>query len=176
MLDELEPYLLSPELFWPLSTPNSVMPQDRLTLGNLILSFDQLDAVRQTLAAGSKARLRALELEWESATVKWKSAISQKASAEISSRLNLWNAYLTDLNDGHGDKFDFQREVRNRVIIERLIPHILEPDAWQVDLQASDGLLRSLVTPGEFVWPEELQSEYPRAQYWFLYRTPRKPE
>lgn len=174
MLAELEPYLLSPELFWPISSRNRATPQDRLTIGNLLLHLDRMKSSGESLSSGFETRLRKSEMAWESAFEKWKSAITKKASAEISSRLNLWQAYLTDLEEGQGAAFNYHHEVRNRVIVERLSELLDELEVWDEDVKACDNLLRSLVVSTDFIWPSPLQTAYPEERYWYLYRKPRK--
>jgi hypothetical protein len=176
MLAELEEYLLSPELFWPLGSRNPAIPEDRLTLGNLLLSLDQLNALRQNWDIHAETNFRKLELIWEQSLEKWKSAIVKKAEQEIRSRMNLWTAYLQDLDEGQAGQFDYRREVRNRVILERLFDLDVLREAWEVELQSADRLHRSLVEPSEFIWSEPLQSQYPRESFWFLYRMPRKKD
>jgi len=173
MLSELEEYLLSPELFWPLSHRSSAIPQDRLTLGNLLLTLDQLNALRHTWDSELEATFQKSYQLWEDAQGRWQSAIENKAGQEISSRMNLWRAYLSDLDEGQGAAFDYSSEVRNRLIIERLFDLGLSRDPWEKELQRLDQLNRSLSTPGTFIWSESLESQYPQNQYWFLYLKPR---
>ncbi|TFH37597.1 MAG: hypothetical protein E4G99_02215 [Anaerolineales bacterium] len=173
MLSELEHYLLSPEIFWPLSQRNSATPQDRLTLGNLLLSLDQLDALRQTWDAQKESQFLEIEMQWEQSQAKWKSAIERKAEHEISSRMNLWRAYLEDLEEGQGAMFDYGRELRNRVMIERLFTLGVAREPWEAELQRLDRLLQSLVIPSEYIWPQSTQYHYPQVPYWFLYSRPR---
>jgi hypothetical protein len=176
MLDELEPYLLSPALFWPINLRGSGIPQDRLTLGNLLLCIDQLLATRESWDLQTEANFRRSELQWEQEREKWKSAIGLKTSKEIGSRLNLWRAYLMDLDDGQMANFDYRHEVRNRVIIERLLEFCTDKETWEKDLQNADRLLRSLVVQSEFIWAEQLRPMYPSKAFWFLYKLPRKQD
>jgi hypothetical protein len=174
LLAELEDYLLSPELFWPLSTKTQAIAQDRLTLGNLLLCFDHLEALRPQFSVQSEATLRKHELFWQQATEKWKTAIRNKASQEASARINIWRSYLMDLDDGKAREFTYSHEIRNRVIIERVLSFGLSVEGLNADLQSLDQLLRSLTVPGDFQWEPELKTQYPPEPYWFLYRMPRK--
>ena len=176
MLSELEQYLLSPELFWPLSSKSSAPGQDRLTLGNLLLSLDKIDAIGQTLDTQQETVFRKSNIIWEQSLVKWKGTIEHKAEHEINSRMKLWHEYLNDLDEGQGGTFDYRQEVRNRVIIERLFDLGISRDLWKSELQHLDLLNQSLVIPAEFIWASSLQSQYPQQQYWFLYRTPRNSD
>ena len=176
MLGELEPYLLSPELFWPLNARSSGIAQDRLTLGNLLLCLDQLSALQGSWDTQTEADFRKSELLWAHEQEKWKSAIRLKASRERASRINMWRAYLIDLEEGQATNFDYRHEVRNRVIIEKLFAYEPAKQNLQKDLQSMDRLLRSLVVQSEFIWAEQLQPIYPIQAYWFLYRLPRKQD
>lgn len=176
MLGELEPYLLSPELFWPLSSHSRLSPRDRLTLGNLLLCFDQLSSLRDFRDVHSETRLRKFEIQWQQSQEKWKSAISSKATRELGSRMSLWRAYLVDMEEGRGKSYDYHQEVRNRVIMERLFDLEVDRSNWQKELHAVDHLLRALVVPAEFIWDKRLQSPYPPHTYWFLYRLPRNKD
>jgi hypothetical protein len=173
MLLELEQYLLSPELFWPLHPQNSPAPQARLTLGNLLLSLDQLLAMRPGWDVPTESRFLKISHLWAQAQVKWQSAIQRKAAQELSSRMNLWGAYVYDLEDGQGAKFDFRHEIRHRVIIERLFDLGLPRDRWEKELQQLDQRSQKLVDKHDFVWSQPLQTQYPHQQYWFLYRMSR---
>lgn len=174
MLAELEEYLLSPELFWPLSQPGGIPGRDRLTLGNLMLSIDTLQADRQNWDLTSETAFRKIEMQWDQSHEKWKSAIQRKAEAEMGSRINLWQAYLDDLDDGQAAGFDYAHEVRNRVIIERLFDLGLSQEGWGKALQNLDRLCRRLIVPVKFIWPSNLQEVYPQERYWFLYVRPRR--
>lgn len=176
MLSELEPYLRSPELFWPLSSQTSAATQDRLTLGNLLLSQDKVKAAEQNLDAQQESIFQNSNQIWEEALVEWKSAIHKKAEHEIKSRMQLWHAYLIDLEADQGDPFDYRYEVRNRVIIERLFDLGISRDQSKNELQRLDLLNQSLASPADFIWPSSLQSQYPHQRYWFLHRLPRKTD
>jgi hypothetical protein len=176
MLSELEEYLLSPELFWPLGSRNPAISEDRLTLGNLLLCLDHLNALRQDWDIHAETHFRKLELIWEQSLEKWKSAIVNKAEQEVRSRMNLWQAYLHDVDEGRASQFDYHREVRNRVILERLFDLDVPREAWGKELNAADRLQRSFIEPDEFIWSAHLQSQYPRERFWFLYCMPHKKD
>ncbi len=174
MLAELEEYLLSPELFWPLSQRGSISGRDRLTLGNLMLSMDALYAERQEWNFKSETTYRKIEMRWGQSLEKWQSVIQRKAEAEMGSRVNVWQAYLEDLDDGQGARFDYAQEVRNRVIIERLFDLGVSREDWGKVIQNLDRKCRRLIVPFEFIWSVHLQEIYPQERYWFLFAKPRQ--
>jgi len=153
-IPELGNYLLSKEVFWPLGGALS-----RLTIGNLLLAqarlgggvyFAQCDSVR---------------LRWP---VAWESKILQ----EIHSRLGLWQNFLRDYAaspDEHSDRYP--QEVRNRVMLHLLAGQLREKPVELDSLSGLDDQLKGSLIPGAFAWEAEIESSFPRPEYWFLYGT-----
>jgi len=180
MLQELEAYLLSQELFWPLGckpTQNDP-PYPRLTLGNLSLLLVELDAQEETLLPAQRPQLRALHRTHEKILNQWRVATENKATREIGARIRLWNAYLEDFFREGMRSGSYAYEVRNRVMLEHLVPLTQQDDQIRDHLQqiaALDGKLLDRFQPGEFIWDEPLQKYYPHGPFPFLYGHPRLP-
>jgi hypothetical protein len=178
MIKELEAYVLSRELFWPLSpehrTDGPSFP--RMTIGNVLLTFDQLEVQREGCSPSHEAALQKLSLAWEQACRKWRAGLEGKAIIEMRSRLNLWRAYLTDLKQ-QGDRAGvYSHEVRNRVKFERLTDFVgrhEDADPHLAAIQSQDARLRTKFSPGEFQWHPALKQVYPKSRYWYLYGMPR---
>jgi hypothetical protein len=148
-VDVLEPYLLSNELYYPISSRAPDLTQ--LTLGGLLLTRARL---------GPTPRLAALDSRLESARQKWRSAWEAKARREVHARSELWKDYLEDARrDQRGAARQYPQNVRHRVIIALL--------GESSDLM--DNYLRSALVPGAFVWDGSLQSHFPQTDFWFLY-------
>jgi hypothetical protein len=108
--------------------------------------------------------------------VKWTVGLERKAAQELRSRLNLWRAYLFDIEERVDTTENYPHEVRNRVMFEHLADlSIRQPDTkLQVDeMRNLDTRLRSFFAPGEFVWDARLEGIYPQNTFWFLYGLPR---
>jgi len=141
MLDEIEDFLLSADIFWPLakrSKPESP-PYPRLSTGALLMTQDESLAQeagmnteqkarhaklqsqwKMGMNTEQKARHAKLQSQWKMVLNKWRSALGRKSEREMGMRLNLWRAYLSDLEEGKASHFDYDRETRNRVQFTRL--------------------------------------------------------
>lgn len=165
-LPELEPYLLSQEVFWPLGANHP-----RLTLGGLRLILRRL----QSLAASPReqATLDRLATQVNVVHTRWRTAWEQKATRELRTRLTLWQNFLGDyrLNpENYADSYP--HEVRLRVIITLLIQDLSAvPPETDALLASQDSLLRVSLQAGGFVWEPTLQPSFPPDPFWYLYGT-----
>jgi hypothetical protein len=174
ILDQLEQFLQSDDAFWPLSArpPRPETPFPRLSLGALLLAFDELRAVEIDAEPTARSAMQAVEREYDRISQKWAVAVERKALAEASQRLSVWRAYLRDLDDGRADPTDYRSEVKQRVMLSRLLGLAQsnpESRAAIGALRTLDGDLRSLLAPGGFIWDSRLERVYPEADFWFLY-------
>jgi len=172
-LDELENYLLSDELFWPVTVrPSGGGSFLKLTLGNLLLSLKKLEAlsaVRQ-LTPAQESELRRIQTAFEAVQRKWQVAWEAKAGREFKSRFDQWGNLLSDI------KKDFERqaayyphEVRLRVLLELLQPHTETNDIDGYELAPMDAFLRGMLKRDAFLWDPALKPGFPEDVYWFLY-------
>ncbi|MFN3741115.1 MAG: hypothetical protein ACK4VW_00400 [Anaerolineales bacterium] len=159
-LDELETYLLSSELYWPLNMPGVSL--SRLTLGQLLLTRLRLQA-RGYLLPEQENRLGQVCRRWQAA---WE----RKARHEFHSRLNLWKNYLEDYFESPSNyAADYPQEVRLRVILALLSQEISSPLPEEEALAALDARLRTAFLPGPFVWEADLSPLFPHQTWWYLY-------
>ena len=179
MLEEMEAYLVSSEIFWPLDrqSPAKMPPFPRLTLGGLWLTLNELTVQVAEMSSAQAASCQRIELQMEAIRRKWPVGLERKASQELRSRLNLWGAYLVDLQERTDTPDHYAGETRYRVMSQ----HLVELSAQQPEVQSLkakmqelDSLLRSFFIPGAFVWDEKLKNIYPPQPYWYLYGLPRK--
>jgi hypothetical protein len=176
MLEELEDYLLSAELFWPISrraSPGSP-PDPRLTIGNLLLTLDQVELQTAKADALIRGRAAGVVQDWGTAQARWMAGLERKATQEARARLRLWRAFLEDLREEPNLAADYRGEVRNRVILTRLSQAfpVAGQTASETALHSLDAWLRSAFRRGAFVWEAELRSVYPADPYWYLYGAP----
>lgn len=160
-LPQLQAYLLSKELYWPL---RAALP--RLTLGALLLALARLEVVQPVETESLRAQVAAIR-------AKWRNAWEQKIAREAANRLRLWTQFLSDLAQAPGQNAEaYPAEVRGRVILELLLrelPQLPEKAA----LAEAETLLRARLLPGVFLWDTELQLAFPAPEFWFLYGYPR---
>ncbi len=181
-LPDLQAYLLSREIYWPLNLPARSpygvrLPQ--LTIGNLLLSAARLRALERI---GEQFREQRAELDdiarqVEAVRNEWRAAWGRKAAREYSSRLNLWSQYLRDLQaDLRANAASYLNEVRHRAILRLLVPEMPEgiPQDEVEQINQLDEILRGLSQPGPFVWESEVESAFPWDGFWFLHVVIRK--
>jgi len=159
-IPQLEDYLLSDELYWPITARGYDLP--RLTVGGTLLAKARL------VARGE--RIEALVAQLNAVRSKWRVAWEKKAGREVQSRFGLWSNYLTDYRqnpEGHADAYP--HEVHNRVMLKLLLAELRAASSEQEALIQLDSVLRASFSPGNFIWETDLQSEFPREAYWFLY-------
>lgn len=145
-LRELQDYLLSRELYWPLSAASSL---PRLTLGGLLLAMQRL---------GPRADSQAAQIE--ALRSKWRTAWDAKASREVRARGDLWRSYLQDYRespDSHAG--EYAQQVRNRAMLA-LLGEESDP---------LDESVKSMFVAGDFVWESECAGYFPRDAFWFLF-------
>jgi hypothetical protein len=178
MADELEDFLISNEIFWPLERRAAAgdPPFPQLSLGGLLLALDELDAWEGELAPAEAGELQSLRQRVEELRAKRGAAIQRKAGQELRSRANLWRAYLGDLEEGPRAIELYSHEVRQRVMAARLVEEaadLAEAAPPRRLLGELDAKLRRRFEAGPFVWDRRLAKRYPPGDYWFLYGTPR---
>jgi hypothetical protein len=181
MLEEMEDYLLSAEVFWPIdrrAKPGST-PLPRLTLGTLLTTLDQLKATQREMNSAQGASYRRLLMHMDLLRTKKAVAMETKAVREAASRINLWRAFVSDLEESPDRAGNYAYEVRHRVMLARLTE--LAPDNPELNeatdkALAVDRRLRRLFERSAFIWDEQLQAIYPQQDYWYLYGHPRSPD
>lgn len=160
---EIEAYLLSEQLFWPLGSA------ERLTLASLLLAEKRAEAVKDTSAF--RTRLYSLRESIKIQRNRWRTNWSNKATQEFGARLRQWDQVLLELfKEQQAQAIVYQHEVTLRVMLELLKDEMLEkPEAEISRLDSLDRRLMSLALPGEFIWEEELKDVFPSQPFWFLY-------
>lgn len=170
MADELEPYLLSNEVYWQLSGRVSAGRRalPRLTIGGLRLALARLEAVEVRLTPEQRAILRDARTRWQAARAKWAAAVERKAERELNSRLGLWRNFLEDCRDARRQcAQEYPHQASMRVMIEWLSDEARQPTAGK--LQQLDARLRACFVSGPFIWASELEASFPAGRFWFLY-------
>ena len=169
MGNELESFLLAEALFWTIG-PGSDFPQ--LSLGLMLLTRSRLRALAPQLTSAQSVEYQRAETQLEMVLSRWAVAAETKASRELHTRLNLWQAFLSDLAESpNSGAKDYAQEVTHRTIAALLLgrlPHLADlPEAGR--LTGMNAQLRARFKPGGFIWAAELQSQFPQSEFWFLY-------
>ncbi len=167
-VEDLPAYLLSKELFWPLSAPKSGYSLPRFTLGGLLAALRRLQAYADTPA--KQAEVRDFERRVDALRSSRRVAWENKAAHEFGARFRLWQNYLSDLRqapDNHADSY--AHEVSWRVLLELLAAELPVPPPESSALARLDSALKSRWRPGEFIWARELKPVFPEQPFWYLY-------
>jgi hypothetical protein len=172
---DLEQYLLSGVLFWPLNVKGkgrAPAGATQLTIGNLLLSMKRLEtAAAAGLVKGEE--LTKLFTDIERFRQRWKSNWDKKAAQEIVSRLKQWDHYLSELDSEKGRRGEYPYNIRQRVILGLLLADQDRPNPRdQAYLEALDRRLKNATHASSFVWESTLQNGFPSDGYWYLYREP----
>lgn len=182
MADQLEPYLIEDELFWPISgSVRGGMP--RLTVGGFLLREHRLTTLRHTLSAQQQTTLDSTLAQYQTARAKWAVHFSGKIEREWQMRTHLLDEFVRDCEqDGNQNCFEnWPPQAKHRTILHHLLlvwqnrtPELPEQTR---DLNRVDtGLRRCLLQDdeGAFLWGSGLEQVYPRATFWWLWVVPRE--
>ncbi len=175
-LVDMEGYLLSKELYWPVgaTAPAGETHYPRLTLGNLLLARARLSG--RGLSSEQRSEFEHLDQRLKQVRQQWQVAWGQKAAREFSARLRLWRDFLDEYRKKPKANLDrYAYEVNRRVILQLLSSETREvPDEEAELLSGLDELLRAVFLPGEFVWEADLEASFPKSAYWYLYGMPKE--
>ena len=169
-VEQLETYLLSKELFWPLgSSADDGRALPRLTLGGLLLAQARLET--RDLTVAHQAEYARAVREIDSSRTRWRAAWGRKAARSFPSRLNQWKHYLDECQQNPQAHLAFySQEVRIRVLLHLLEPQLDIPSSAHLTALAGlDIRLKTCFEPGEFIWDADLQPGFPKDIYWYLY-------
>lgn len=176
MAQEMDEYLDSEVLFWPMSQAN--MPA--LTLGGYLMRQHRLLALRYLLDEDKQEEVDTAVMQYNDALVERIVRFETKAHREVEARLRQWSEYLRDVEQGMATSTsNYRTAVETRAMIAALIdqleiaPYNLEERVPQ-RVMLMDNQLRRHWESGDFVWPEEWQPAYPQSEYWWLYGRPRE--
>ena len=172
-VEQLESYLLSREIYWPVGAqqPAGEPPYPQLTLGGLLLARQRLGASARS--SGERAELSRVEKEMDAQHAHWQVSWGKKAAHEFRARLTLWGNFLEEYRQNEAANFDrYAYEASRRVMLHLLKANAEDIPAAELDLLAGlDQLLRAVLLTGDFIWEPILAPAFPPDPYWYLYGT-----
>jgi len=170
-LEVLSDYLLSDEVFWPLSVRSPVGEPDypQLTLGGLLLSHARLEAYQKS--HDQTVQLDQLNSKLDLVRSKWRVAWETKAVHSFSVRLRMWRDFIEDYKSSPQENTDrYPYEVRLRAMLSLLNSESRGKNRAEVDLlSALDAYLKTILVVNSFVWEPGVQNGFPANVYWYLY-------
>jgi hypothetical protein len=165
-VNELQDYLLSADLYWPIAGMGTVGKLS-LTPGALLISLKRINSL--TMASSRREEFASMTSRVVEIRKRWRSNWLEKAEKDYSVRLNLWKKFLLDLSqDLPAHSNDYPHQVNLRTMIY-LLGRDLGTADHDEDLQDLDQKLRSISQPGPFVWESDLESGFSAKEYWFLF-------
>ncbi len=170
----LEDYLLSGDIFWPISGGHTGhLP--RLTLGGILLAETRSKA--RAKSGPQQTQLRHLQTAMEATRTRWHVAWERKAGQEFEVRLRQWAAFFNDYRqDAANQAAYYAYEVRLRVMLDLLLNQVgqnITPAALEM-YHGLDAMLQAVFEPGDFVWETDLQDSFPKDKFYYLYGQLRK--
>lgn len=165
MAAEMDEYLRSDVLFWPLRGRD--LP--RLTLGGFLMRQHRLLELRDMLSMAEQERLHETIRRYHHALEEKVVRFEQKAHAELEARLRQWREYLRDVQGGSGAAY-YPTAVETRAMIRALVSQ-LRVSPYQLDdelppqIALLDRELSRYWEPDDFVWPFDWRPAYPQAKY-----------
>lgn len=174
MAAEMDEYLQSDVLFWPMAQGD--LP--RLTLGGFLMRQHRLLELRDLLSMQQQDRLHKAINQYHKALEEKVVRFEEKAHEELAARLRQWQTYLGEAKQGTGVAY-YESAVEPRAMSQALIAQLrVQPYELQSELAQRvamlDRELRQIWEAGDFIWPEEWKPAYPRKKFWWLYGHPRK--
>lgn len=174
MAAEMDDYLQSDVLFWPMSQAD--LP--RLTLGGYLMRQHRLLGLRDLLSMQEQDRLHTAINQYHKALEEKVVRCEKRAHEELDARLRQWHSYLSEVKEGASIAY-YESAVEPRAMIEALVAQLrVQPYQLQAELPQKlallDRQLRQVWEPGQFIWPYEWKPAYPPEKYWWLYGHPRK--
>ena len=170
-LDVMENYILSEEVFWPLSgnPPAGAPDYPRLTLGGLLLAKERLTAY--PLTHPQETELQRVISDLEHICSKWRVAWEKKAGHSFSVRLRMWRDFIEEYQNNPQDNADrYSYEVRLRVMLKLLKSEGGGQQDYEVNLLFGlDGYIKSVLEMSGFIWETRIQTGFPKDEYWYLY-------
>jgi hypothetical protein len=172
MISVFKEFILSDGLFWPLPS-KSFIGHQRMSLGSMLLVIDQLSSLEPEMNDSERKRVLELRHRYNDYLKEWRTAIERKAKREMRMRLNLWQAYLEDIEENSELLQDYPNEVRNRVMMERLAelnPEGILTASEEIKVRSLERKQELLTSTREFIWDEQLTEIYPFDDFPYLYR------
>ena len=172
-IPELQAYMLSKEVFWPVyyGNHNSLTSISKLTLGNLYLAFERLQAL--ALPDPIALELEMLDQHFQDFHSQWKANLMKKGTDEIAARINLWNNYLREIDKrGFFNHSEYANNVRWRVIVQLLTDNEVPiSSSAREQMRICDSYLKKNFHTSDFVWQEPYSNKFGPEKFWYLYVT-----
>ncbi len=172
MVDKMEEYLNSDEIFWQKIDDDLVPP----TFGGYWLREHRLLALQDKLLdSAQQSQLKTIVAKFDRFYERNRLKVDAKAQQELTARVRQWGNDLEELlRDDFPSMAYYNADVEVRVIIAILFDK-LQQDSVQISAAVSSQLdrldkqLKKRWQSDKFIWPIEWAAAYPQDEYWWLY-------
>jgi hypothetical protein len=151
-----------------------------LTTGALLMRLRRLEALRMQMDTKQREQFQAIVSQHRAVKQEWRQHYERKLLREAHSRLDAMQHFFQEMRENPRDSSgNYKIEVSRRTIIQELLREIAEMNLQSEELdqkaKRTDAAFAStLPTDAGFQWAALLESVYPRQEFWWLYRKPRK--
>ena len=170
-VNQLEEYLLSEILYWPIGvqSPAGAPSFPKLTLGGLLLARKRASVLHKSVA--ERNQFEQFDTDINRMHAKWTVNWEKKAAREFQARLTLWRNFIEEYRVDPDSQYDrYAYEVGRRVQLELLEHESNSISAAAFDLLKNlDLIIQTSLEPGNFIWENKLKPGFPADPYWYLY-------
>jgi len=173
MLLEMEHYLGQETLFW--SMRRGDLP--KLTLGGMLLRLWRLRRLADLLPPEQRLATPTAVNRFDQIAGDNVVRFEVRAHEELAARIRQWAAHLRDMRQEVVPSY-YATAVAVRTIMAHLLNQLRQPPfslekRWPDQLSLLDQQLAERWQVGDFVWPSEWETAYPKSEFWWLYGLPR---
>lgn len=176
MLDELEDYIVSDELYRTVIARTSAGDRNlNMSGGEFLARLGRLHGEREILSEAERRRLDAVQERADAIIYSLQTRFTDRLNREFKARLDGLRWFLDDCNENRAKcRGEYPFEMRNRQRIQEIRKRLGDEaaPALETALAQVDKRIMRTTDESQFVWDKRLESVYPPDDYWFLYRRP----
>lgn len=177
MIAHLDDYLERDRTFMPIKVET---PMDTrwptISIGAVLSRLARVRAFADRLSDEQRQIVREVEEALDRVRRWYPERFREHALRELSSLTDSWRWFLDDCYEKEqGCAEAYPTEARTRTTMQLIIDYLGEDQVpWELigKIEAQDHRLRMRFREGDFIWPQELASQFPRERYWWLYGKP----
>jgi ABC-type phosphate transport system auxiliary subunit len=176
MVAGLEDYVRGSELYGH-ANGNFFSNMPSLTLGALLMRLRRLDALRSKMRDSQSKELDKVVDEWHAIREEWRLHYEEKLKREADARLDGMRSFFTECEENKQNCLNnYRPELLRRTVVQEILHELdslkIEAEAIKRKAMATDAKFHSYMGESDFQWSNDLQSVYPKGEYWWLYQKP----
>jgi hypothetical protein len=154
---------------------NSGMPS--ITVGAIQMRVRRLNVLYNQLDTKRQGQVHQSVQQYERIAHELEDAYQDKVLHEVNSRLDAMTTFFEECRqEPKTCPRIYQPEVLRRTIVQELVT-LMDERRWEseeltVKLRKTDKRLRGYLQESDFVWDKQLESVYPKADFWWMWMAP----